>query len=146
MAGAAFTAVLCVTAAWYTGSLYLGGFTAAALSIGLVIFSLLHAPSAPLRLVLECRPLVWCGVISYGMYIWHMPVAGPSPRLGLSFWPLFGVRWAVTFAAAFASYWLMERPFLRLKSRFGRGEAALRRGCRRAAVAGAPREPGGIEG
>ena len=60
------------------------------------------------------------GRISYGLYLWHLPLflVIDAERTGLSFWPLLAVRFAATFAAAGASYVLVERPALRWKRRF----------------------------
>ncbi len=58
------------------------------------------------------------GRISYGLYLWHLPLflVIDAQRTGLSFWPLLAVRFAATFAAAGASYVLVERPALRLEA------------------------------
>ena len=56
---------------------------------------------------LSSRPLRAMGRISYGLYLWHFPLVGWFGTWGI---PL-------AFAAAAASYWLVERRFLRLKTR-----------------------------
>jgi peptidoglycan/LPS O-acetylase OafA/YrhL len=69
--------------------------------------------------VLTWRWLRFTGRISYGMYLWHYPVA-------YGFWPLtIGLPWPVglavlvafTYAAAAASWFLVERRFLMASGR-----------------------------
>lgn len=74
---------------------------------------------SPLTAALAWRPLAGMGRISYGLYLWHLPVyAVLLPRLlGLP----VGARSAVVVVASLAvaglSYVAVERPFLRLKER-----------------------------
>ena len=72
--------------------------------------------------VLAWTPVRAVGRISYGLYLWHLPLflVLDEQRTGLSFWPLLVLRFAATFAAATASFLLVERPALRLKRRFER--------------------------
>ncbi len=64
---------------------------------------------------LACRPLVWLGAISYGVYLWHWPIflALNGERTGWSGWRLFALRCAATVAVAAASWWLLEQPIRR---------------------------------
>ena len=61
------------------------------------------------------------GLVSYGVYLWHWPifVLLDEARTGLTGWPLFGLRVAVTLAVSFASYRLVERPIRRAARRAG---------------------------
>jgi peptidoglycan/LPS O-acetylase OafA/YrhL len=97
-----------------------GGLTAFALVCGVLIGGLVLAPAGLLGRVLAVAPLVWLGRISYGLYLWHWPVFRylHEARLGLSWGPTQLVRIAVTLAAATISYYLLERPMLRLRHRF----------------------------
>lgn len=71
---------------------------------------------------LEIRPLVWIGKISYSLYLWHplsMYVAGRMAGSAvLHYPPYLPLLFVVSFASAACSYYLIERPFLRLKDRF----------------------------
>lgn len=77
------------------------------------------------RGLLSSRPLVALGRVSYGLYVYHVLAIGlvaaalqRVPALATR-WPVFVVlAFAATAALAFASYRLLEAPFLRLKARF----------------------------
>ena len=75
--------------------------------------------------LLESAWLVRIGWVSYGVYLWHFPVfvyVGVLRQPGEAAAPLFPstLAWAVTFAAALASYFLIERPLLAYKARLVR--------------------------
>ena len=92
----------------------------ALLSGGLLAGVMLGPPTAPLNLILRLRPVVWLGKISYGIYIYFIPVFWVLPV----YWResnyhlfLFGELACVVLVATL-SYYLWERPFLALKARF----------------------------
>jgi peptidoglycan/LPS O-acetylase OafA/YrhL len=74
------------------------------------------------RRVLRNPLLGWIGVISYGIFLWHLPIMawlandisnepwGDSRMLGIT-----GVGLVLAIACAAASYYAVERPLLRLK-------------------------------
>jgi peptidoglycan/LPS O-acetylase OafA/YrhL len=71
---------------------------------------------------LEVGWLVRIGWVSYGAYLWHFPVfvrLGVLRQPGESAAPLGRtlLAWALTFAIASLSYWLVERRFLANKPR-----------------------------
>ena len=73
--------------------------------------------------VLRFPALTWIGVMSYSLYIWHVPAARiiSSSRLVAAGVPLplaESIRFGVTLLVAAVSYHLIERTFLRLKHRF----------------------------
>ena len=79
-------------------------------------------PGSRAARLLEARWLVWAGRISYSLYLWHFPIFSQFGVLnfpGHLSAPLPGLlAWSVTFAAAFASYFFVERPALVYKDRF----------------------------
>jgi len=99
--------------------LYFGGFTFFALLIGALIILLLETPPEPLNRMLEFRPLVWIGRISYGLYLWHIPTfylcSTMFPRASLM---RLGLQVFLTFVIAGFSYYVIELPFLKLKEGF----------------------------
>jgi hypothetical protein len=101
-----------------------------------VIAVLVH-PAARLSRVLGWAPLVWIGLRSYSLYLWHWPifvVTRPELDVPLSGFPLFVFRMLLTFGAAELSFRYVETP-LRQGS-LGRWYADVRRsdGLRRQAL------------
>jgi peptidoglycan/LPS O-acetylase OafA/YrhL len=73
----------------------------------------------PFRRVLEWRPLVGLGVISYGVYAYHVFAprlvgaglrASDAPSVLHAGAPLFALSAALTLAAAVLSWFAIERP------------------------------------
>jgi hypothetical protein len=91
--------------------LFDGGMLAVALAVCLVVVAV-RQPTSVLRRALSWRPLVWLGLLSYGLYLWHYPVyVMLSPeRAGLRGGALLAARLAATACLALASYRLVERP------------------------------------
>jgi peptidoglycan/LPS O-acetylase OafA/YrhL len=71
--------------------------------------------------VLANRWLALLGLISYGLFLWHLAIAVKLSGEGLDgFVPLTLVTAAIAIPVAAASYLLLERPLLRLKYRASR--------------------------
>ncbi|MDQ0464230.1 peptidoglycan/LPS O-acetylase OafA/YrhL [Caulobacter ginsengisoli] len=76
------------------------------------------------RRVMSFRPLVWVGLISYSLYLWHWPVIvfqNAGLLLGDDISPKLEkmILVTVSLALAWASWWFVERPF-RQRGVFGR--------------------------
>lgn len=97
---------------------YEGGFFLVAVAAVLIIAAALYS-NGPLGKILSWRPLVVLGLISYGVYLFHIPVlylVEPG-RWGLEGGWLFVVRAVVTLSVAGLSYILIENPVRRQRLR-----------------------------
>lgn len=118
-AGALFLCLLATRITWEGGWLYVGGLTLIAVAAAAVLAATVVCPWRPFVAVLRLAPLVWFGRISYGLYLWHFPVTRiiyPNQDRAPVAGKLLAGALAVVCAAA--SYYLVERRFLRLKDRF----------------------------
>jgi peptidoglycan/LPS O-acetylase OafA/YrhL len=95
-----------------------GGFTLIAVAFAIMIAALLET-SWSLRRVLTLAPLRSMGRVSYGLYIWHLPVwfAVARATQGWSDPARFTLAIVLTALPVALSWHLVERPFLRLKDR-----------------------------
>jgi peptidoglycan/LPS O-acetylase OafA/YrhL len=101
-----------------SGFLYVGGYSLIGLLAAWVIVAAAAAPPAILKRALEVRFLRWTGKISYGLYIWHIPI----------FWTVFELELpeiletviavGATYLVAGMSFRYWETPFLRMKARY----------------------------
>jgi peptidoglycan/LPS O-acetylase OafA/YrhL len=104
-------------------------FSMIAIVLGALVFWVVEHPEASICRTLRWRPLVTIGVLSYGIYVWHM-VAGQAVARLLAvvlIEPHLETDWALALAfvlhialsiglAAMSHVWV-ERPFLRLRDR-----------------------------
>ena len=94
---------------------------AAAVAFAAIIASLVLGTGAGLRW-LAWRPLAWIGTITYGLYLWHIPVIvwargnGLLPGGALS--ALVALPIAIALGAA--SWYLLEQPFMNRAARLRR--------------------------
>ncbi len=108
--------ILCWTHAQdHSTWLYRGGFVTTAVATLGVLLCCTEAPRNPVTRFLMLRPLRFCGVISYGMYLYHWPIFQwlNNGRTGLRGWELLSLRFGVTFALAVISYRFIEQPIRR---------------------------------
>ncbi|WP_395161527.1 acyltransferase family protein [Ilumatobacter sp.] len=116
------------TSFWY----YRGGFTLVAVGTALMVAVLISEGVQQRRpwLVrcLEWRPLRALGIVSYGLYLWHLAVFVAVRRLGAEWNGLVRaiVGLAVTAAAVTASWYLVEAPVQRMRRRLDSREADRR--------------------
>ena len=106
---------------------YVGGAFAFSVLVALVLWTVELHPGQPMAAGLSWFIPRWIGQISYGLYLWHWPAIVLTPRLVQQILgphadvllagstKLNLLRLAVTFAAATASFYLVERPIRRMR-------------------------------
>jgi len=102
---------------------YYWGFIVVALLTAALILDVLMNSQSIVKKFLAMRWLVWVGSISYGLYLWHYPIYRTMSALGFHDLDIITIGSLVTFIVAALSYYLMERPLLKLKKRFARASA-----------------------
>jgi peptidoglycan/LPS O-acetylase OafA/YrhL len=108
------------------------------LSMMLVLGTLIIREDHGARPLLTLPPLAYLGVISYGLYLYHMwaihPVRVGFTKLGwnLQSFAFFFAALAASTAVAGLSYRFIEQPLLRLKARFASDLGATASGPRSA--------------
>ena len=97
-------------------------------AVGLLVAASVHGTWV--NLALSARPLVAVGTVSYGLYLWHYPVAVFFRDL-LPWYQTVPIVLTIAFAAATASYLALERPL----RRYRRNLSNRRRATEPAAIA-----------
>ena len=108
-------------------ALYQGGFLWVSLATAVLVAVAAH-PSSLIGKGLGWAPLVWLGLRSYGIYLWHWPIimlTRPEEDVPLDGVPLAALQIGLTILAAALSYTYVETPIRR------GGLRALRDGLRR---------------
>lgn len=109
-------------------------YAAASVATAVLIAVLVAAPPKPLLLALRLPPVVGIGKISYGLYLYHVPIYALTSLAMLGDQAAVPVALAVVFAVATLSYLLIEKPILGL-----RGTIGLPRSARRARASASDR-------
>lgn len=110
---------LCTRLTGPTPFLFQGGYFLFALGVALVIFCVVTTQAASLARSLGNPVFRYVGKISYGIYLWHFPLFSllDGARLHLTGYPLLGVRIAVTLVVATGSFYVVEEPIRRRRTR-----------------------------
>ncbi|KOP66971.1 acyltransferase [Bacillus sp. FJAT-18019] len=96
----------------YETFLYQGGMLLFSLAAAVLVAVLAH-PAASISRLLSWKPLVWIGVRSYGIYLWHYPVMIlTSPDAGARDlpWPAVALQIAASILLAALSWKYVEEP------------------------------------
>jgi peptidoglycan/LPS O-acetylase OafA/YrhL len=97
----------------------------ALVALGLLLPAVFGSPDTGwVRRLLSGRALLWVGLVSYGLYLWHAAVIAKLVDLGalnsLGDLPFTALALALSLLAAAASFYLIERHALRLGRRLSR--------------------------
>jgi peptidoglycan/LPS O-acetylase OafA/YrhL len=113
--------VMVASARLESGFLYAGGFTVFAFAVATLILATIESQWAGNRL-LSVVPLRLTGRVSYGLYLWHLPIFLAVARECQSWSSATRIVVALGITAFFtmASWQLVERPALRVKRRLSR--------------------------
>jgi peptidoglycan/LPS O-acetylase OafA/YrhL len=101
------------------------GFTLCGAAISFFLLWCVRNPASAVGRLLNARPVVHIGVLSYSIYIWqtlflhhgNVTVFGPSLRL----LTIFPFSWLAILAVAELSFYLIERPSLKLRNQLIEG-------------------------
>lgn len=108
------TVLLPLIQLWDTRAYQVVGLSALHLGIAL---SLKHVMLRRYAL-LNIRPMMWLGAISYSLYLWQQLFLN---RGSSGLWTAFPLNLVLSILLATASYHLIEQPFLKLRERWTRG-------------------------
>lgn len=78
------------------------------------------------RTVLNAPAMLLGGALSYSLYLWHPALFALGPVLAGAEGAGVVLGWLLTFLAAAASYYGIEKPMMSVRSRFGSGRSAPR--------------------
>lgn len=110
---------------WGYGATLRYSVDAAALVV--LIWAMASTPASLPGRILELRPIVFVGVLSYSLYLWQELLLDPHKHFGALGW---SSRTLLAILTVLASYYVIERPFLGLKGRLhaaGGGNRPARR-------------------
>ena len=93
---------------------YVLGQTIANLGIALILLGIVRQSGGLIGRLLNARPLVTMGTLSYSLYLWQEPFLNFQSTHWVASFPQ---NLLLAFGAAWLSYRLVERPFLKLKDR-----------------------------
>jgi len=96
------------------GLYYVVGQTLANVSIALLLDIYVRFPASLGGRLLNWPPLAYVGTLSYSLYLWQEPFLNPMDDN--SFYTGFPQNLAFAVTAALCSYYIVELPFLRLKT------------------------------
>lgn len=98
--------------------LYYAPLSIFAFSIAIIILWLSTRENTLIHQFMENKTLRWIGVISYGLYLWHFVMFEFAKKSFDSIWfQAFGGI-ILAFLVSAISYYLVEKPFLKLKEKF----------------------------
>jgi peptidoglycan/LPS O-acetylase OafA/YrhL len=90
------------------------GFSVTAIAIALAVEYVVRKPESIVGRVLNFRPIRHVGIISYSIYLWQQLFTQSPLRFGIG-------TYALILIAAEISFWVIERPMMRVRGRLQLG-------------------------
>jgi peptidoglycan/LPS O-acetylase OafA/YrhL len=115
--GAAVLAPAMLVLTMTDGATYWFGLTGSALATGLMVRHLVISSSSPMARLLSLPPLVAIGRVSYGLYLYHMPIFMLVQSRHLGFATVLLLESGGTAVITVASWYLVEQPAQRWVTR-----------------------------
>ncbi|MDX2194314.1 MAG: acyltransferase [Gemmatimonadales bacterium] len=101
-----------------SGYHYTVGFLVDAVLLAILLLQLVQLHEHRAWRLLDSAPMRYLGRISYPVYLWHQFAAAVAHRLSAQPAAVFALTVGGTVVIASGSYYVVERPLLRLKRRF----------------------------
>ena len=95
--------------------LYIAGLPVFTISIAVMLYWLASGENTAIHKLLSMTAMRWIGSISYSLYLWHYLVYEYAKKEFIPSGSQIFVAVGLAFAMAAVSYYLIEKPFLRLK-------------------------------
>jgi peptidoglycan/LPS O-acetylase OafA/YrhL len=99
-------------------SLFYGFKSLFSVCIAVIILWLLTQKEHFITKILELKVLCWTGTISYPLYLWHYLCYEFTRKYFDSAYSQVAIGLTLSFILASFSYYLIEKPFLRMKTKF----------------------------
>lgn len=109
---------ICKIAFWYAPIMFYWLYFIIEILTAIIILDCIINKDSMINRILSLKGLVWVGTISYGLYLWHYPVFAVMKQFRFDWVRVITLGSAITFAATTLSFYLLEKPFLRLKKKF----------------------------
>ncbi len=95
--------------------------TAGCVCCAWILQGLVSCPEGGVARFLESAPIAAIGRLSFSLYLWQQPFAPYAGQWAPRWFREFPANFLFAFSLAVASHWLVERPFLSLRSRLRPG-------------------------
>ena len=97
------------------GLFYILGQSVGNFCAAVMIWRFIHVRQGWSYKILNCPLAIWLGALSYSIYLWQEPFLNSWVQYWYASWPL---NIALTLVFAAFSYYLIEKPFLKLRTKF----------------------------
>lgn len=103
-------------------SLYYGSLSMFSAAVAVMILWLITHKNTVVHKFLEFKPLRWLGLISYGLYLWHYVFYEFAKSRFENVPVQIFVALSLAFVVSSLSFYLIEKPILKIKKRFAKND------------------------